>query len=175
MKKIFALNLISLIYTQGYSQQKYSLHASQWQLEAFGPASLFSINYDTRFGKKEKRLGFRFGLGGSPLGTLGESCNRGSQISLPIGLNYLIGKTIHYAEIGVGIVPTVIGGTKVFCTGLKESFFSDVTETYTYLLAGYRYQTNKKAGVTYRAFISPLFQPGFNVKLWGGASIGYRF
>ena len=83
MKKIFALILISLFYTQGYSQ-KYSLHASQWQLEAFGPASLFSINYDTRFGKKEKGLGFRFGLGGSPLGTLGESCNRGSQISLPM-------------------------------------------------------------------------------------------
>ncbi len=57
MKKIFAVILISLSYTQANSQQKYSLHTSQWQLEALGPASLFSINYDARFGKKEKGLG----------------------------------------------------------------------------------------------------------------------
>ncbi|MEJ7672878.1 MAG: hypothetical protein WKF59_09235 [Chitinophagaceae bacterium] len=54
MKYIFAVILIFLLYQQSYSQQKYSLHASQWQLEIFGPGSLFSLNYDTRFSKKKR-------------------------------------------------------------------------------------------------------------------------
>ncbi|HEV8079237.1 MAG TPA: hypothetical protein VGP43_00890 [Chitinophagaceae bacterium] len=175
MKYIFAVILIFLVYQQSYSQQKYSLHASQWQLEIFGPGSLFSLNYDARFAKKEKGLGFRFGIGGSPLGIFGESCNRGSLISLPVGLNYLIGKNRHYAEFGGGYSLILISATKRGCLGFKGSFFSDDTAPYGYILAGYRYQPINKSGVTYRAFISPLFQPGFNVKLWGGASIGYRF
>ncbi len=174
MKKIFLLLFIIQCNIHCFSQSQYSFHASQFQIELLGPGSLFSFNFDTRILKKESGLGFRIGLGGSPLGTLGESCNSGAQMSLPLGLNYLFGKSNHYVEIGGGIVPTVIGGTKVYCTGIKNSFFSDETGTYKYLLAGYRYQPNEKKGATYRAFISPLFQKGFNAKLWGGISVGFK-
>ncbi len=173
MKAIFLLFLIQCN-LHCFSQQKYSLHGSQFQIEALGPGSLFSFNFDTRILKTEKGPGFRIGLGGSPLGTLGKSCNTGAQISLPVGLNYLFGCKNNYVEIGGGIVPLLIGGTKLYCINMKKSFFSDETETYKYLLAGYRYQPQKKKGATYRAFISPLFQNGFNVKWWGGVSIGFK-
>lgn len=175
MKNIFVFIFTTLLYFSSFSQQKFSAHAAQWQLEVFGPGSLFSANFDIRFAKKERGLGLRIGLGGSPLGLLGQSCNSGAQISLPLGLNYLIGKNTHYVELGGGVALTVIGGTKLFCTGIKKSFFSDETQTYKYILAGYRYQPNLKRGFTYRVFISPLFQPEFSTKLWGGLSIGFRF
>lgn len=174
MNFFFAFILTTLLSFSSFSQQKISANAAQLQLEAFGPGSLFSVNFDMRFAKKENGLGVRAGFGGSPLGVLGESCNRGAQISLPLGLNYLIGKHKHYVELGAGIVLTIIGGTKVLCTGIKEDFFSDETQTYEYVLAGYRYQPNGKKGITYRAFISPLFQPDFPTKLWGGFSVGFR-
>ncbi|CAN5291139.1 hypothetical protein BH20BAC1_BH20BAC1_28830 [soil metagenome] len=143
-------------------------------MEILGPGSLFSLNYDRRFSKRENGIGFRMGIGGSTLGFFGKSCNSGSQIRLPIGLNYLFGKQDHYLEIGGGIVPNIIAATKSYCPDLKPTFFGDATETFEYILAGYRCQPGKKKGMTYRVFISPLFQKGFDVKLWGGLSIGYK-
>ncbi len=174
MKKIFLFVFIFQFNNHCYAQQKYSSHASQFQLELFGPGSLFSLNYDTRFLKRENGIGFRIGIGGSPLGFFGKSCNSGAQMSLPLGVNYLFGNNNHYAEIGGGIVTNIIAGTKAYCPDLKPTFFGDATETYEYLLAGYRYQPRKKKGITYRAFISPLFQSGFDVKLCGGISVGYK-
>ena len=174
MKKYFVFILLSLLYFNSFSQQKFSANAAQVQLEAFGPGSLFSVNFDIRFAKKENGLGVRAGLGGSPLGMLGESCNSGALMTLPLGLNYLIGKKNHFIELGGGVVLPLINATKVLCTGFKGDFFSDDIQIYEYALAGYRFQPNHKKGITYRVFISPLFQPDFPTKLWGGFSIGFR-
>ena len=157
------------------AQKNYNQHASQVQVELFGPAGLFSVNYDSRFTKKEFGTGFKIGLGASPLGVFGESCNSGSQISLPAGLNYLIGKRKHFVEVGGGGVLAIIGGTKVYCEGLEPAFFSDRTTSYVYSTLGYRYQPFQKKGLTFRAFVSPLFQQGFTTQIWGGGSIGYRW
>ncbi len=135
----------------------------------------FQYQFDSRFTNTEKGLGFRIGLGGAPLGLLGESCNRGQQISLPAGLNYLIGKKEHFLELGAGGVLAIIGSTKIYCLDFKHGFFSDETVPYTFISAGYRFQPFKKKGLTYRIFISPLFQKGFSAKARGGASFGYRF
>ncbi|MDZ4807060.1 MAG: hypothetical protein SGI96_02205 [Bacteroidota bacterium] len=170
-------SILLLISVSTYSQSKISKNAAQFQLEAAGPGGLFTFNFDSRFAKKEKGIGFRAGLGGTPLGLLGYSCNRGFQLSIPVGINYLIGKTKHLLELGAGLVPSLIGGTKVFCLpepGTKNDFFSDETSIYWYLLAGYRYQPVRKKGITYRFFISPLLQKDFPVKFWGGGSIGIR-
>jgi len=63
----------------------------------------------------------------------------------------------------------------MLCIGFKGDFFSDETQIYEYILAGYRYQPDGKKGITYRAFISPLFQPEYPIKFWGGVSIGVKF
>lgn len=175
IKQIVALQILMLLLNHFVdAQQPPSGKAFQVQLEAFGPASLLSVNFDSRFGKKENGLGFRAGLGGSPLGMFGVSCNAGTQISVPLGINYLVGKTKHLLELGGGFVPTIISGTKRYCPDLATGFFSDETQSYAFLLAGYRYQPVQQKRKTYRIFISPLFQSGFSPKLWGGASIGFR-
>lgn len=157
------------------AQTNLSMRASQYQLEILGPAGLASINFDSRFPKKESGLGFRIGLGFSPLGAFGKSCNSGTQISLPAGFNYLIGKNTHYFELGAGGVLAIISATKRGCPDFEERFFSDNTQSYTFITLGYRHQPFQKKGLTYRAFVSPLFQTGFSTKLWGGVSLGHRF
>lgn len=175
-KIIFTNLLLILILNLVIAQDKFSGHASQVQFEVLGPAGLLSINFDSRFAKKEKGPGFRIGLGGAPLGFSGsESCNSGTMISLPAGLNCLVGKGQHLFETGAGAVLTVISSTKVYCPGFDSGFFSDDIAPYTYLLAGYRYQPAKKKGTSFRIFASPLFQEAFPVKFWGGISVGHRF
>ncbi len=177
MQKFFSIifSIFLLVSFSATAQRKFSKHASQLQLEVFGKSGLFSINYDARFAKKDKGIGFSLGLGGAPLGLGGYSCNSGFQLSLPVGLNYLVGKNKHLLEMGAGFAPVLISGTKIFCTMPPDEkyFFSDDTGSYGYLLAGYRYQPiNKK--MTYRIFVSPLFQKDYNTKFWGGASFGIR-
>ena len=175
--KCIILSFLLLISGSTHSQNKVSKNAAQFQLEALGPGGLFTFNFDTRFQKKEKGVGFRIGLGGTPLGLWGYSCNSGFQLSIPVGINYLVGNNKHLLELGGGAVPALVSSTKVFCLtppGSKKYFFSDETGSYWYLLAGYRYQPVHKKGITYRFFISPLLQKDFPVKFWGGGSIGMR-
>ena len=178
MNSVFVIIILFILLPESaYSQNRIASRSTQLQLEAFGPAGLFSIRIDTRFAKKENGIGYSIGLGGTPLGVLGESCNRGLQLSLPVGLNYLVGKNKQLLELGVGVVPVIVGGTKIFCLptpGSKDDFFSENITSYWYMLAGYRYQPVRKKGFTYRIFISPLLQKDFPLKLWGGASIGIR-
>ncbi len=175
MRYYLFLYILLLFSIASIAQQPYSAKASQWQAEGLGPAGLFSINFDSRFSGKEAGLGFRIGLGGTPLSLLGASCNSGTQISLPVGLNYLFGKRYHFLEVGAGGVLAIINGTKVYCIGFDHGFFSDETTSYSFVSAGYRFQPHMKKGLTYRVFISPLFQKHFSPKAWGGAGIGYRF
>ena len=172
---IFAKLFLLFFLNTSFAQDKYSVHASQVQFEMLGAAGLFSFNFDSRFTKKGNGIGYRIGLGGSPLGLSGKSCNSGTMISLPAGLNYLLGKGPHLFETGAGAVLTAISSTKMYCLGFDSGFFSDEMESYMYLLAGYRYQPVKKKGTTFRIFVSPLFQKDFPVKFWGGISIGHRF
>ncbi|HLF47279.1 MAG TPA: hypothetical protein VI548_12700 [Chitinophagaceae bacterium] len=175
-KIIFTNFIFILLLHPAIAQEKFSVHAAQVQFEILGPAGLFSLNFDSRFAKKENGTGFRIGLGGAPLGLSGSnSCNSGIQISVPAGLNYLIGNGPHLFEAGAGAVLSIISATKIYCPGFDSGFFSDDTAPYTYLLAGYRYQPVKKKGTTFRIFGSPLFQNDFPVKFWGGISVGHRF
>ncbi len=174
MNKVFLI-LILFFSLDIHAQKNHSEHASQFQVELLGPAGLFSLNVDSRFAKKENGIGFKIGLGGSPVGMFGETCNSGSQISVPLGLNYLIGKRKHFIEVGGGGVLAIISATKRYCEGFESGFFSDETGPYGYASLGYRYQPFEKKGITFRAFVSPLFQQGFNTKVWGGGSIGYRW
>ncbi len=175
-KIILTSFLLILILNPATAQNKFSGHASQVQLEVLGTAGLFSINFDSRFAKKENGPGFRFGLGVTPIGLSGsESCNSGTLIALPAGVNYLTGIGQHLFEAGAGVVLAIVSSTKRYCPGFDSGFFSDDTSPYAYLLAGYRYQPAKKKGTSFRIFASPLFQNDFPIKFWGGISVGHRF
>jgi hypothetical protein len=131
--------------------------ASQVYLELFGPGVLYSINYDTRFGKKEKGLGMRAGFGATFAGGDGA-------IVVPVGLNYIAGRQGNYFEAGAGA--TLITGETLEGEGV-----------YGYLTMGYRRQPYRKKGLTWRASFTPLFffEDGFTLIPWAGFSMGYRF
>jgi hypothetical protein len=149
MKKIVSLFIFTLMVTGAYSQAK-SIYA-----ELGGPG-LASINFDTRFSKKEDGLGGRIGIGG--LSIDGEGA-----VFVPIGLNYILGKdSRNYFEMGAGVTPVIGTGS------------GDFAETFGHILFGYRMQP-KDGGFTFRAFINPVFGSGFFVPYYGGVSFGYKF
>jgi hypothetical protein len=149
MKKIVSLFIFTLMVTGAYSQAK-SIYA-----ELGGPG-LASINFDTRFSKKEDGLGGRIGIGG--LSIDGEGA-----VFVPIGLNYILGKdSRNYFEMGAGVTPVIGTGS------------GDFAETFGHILFGYRMQP-KDGGFTFRAFINPVFGNGFFVPYYGGVSFGSKF
>ena len=168
-------SLFFFIPSKVFSQSQLTSHAFQLQFEALGPGASSSLNIDSRLTKKENGIGFRAGIGITPLGWLKDACNTGSLNSFPVGINYLMGKSQHLLEFGAGAVLSFMSGTKVYCTGMEKSFFSEDTENYWFTSIGYRYQRLRRKGMTYRLFVSPLFQKDFPVKFWGGGSVGYRF
>jgi hypothetical protein len=172
------LSIIILLFIAAeniHSQPRATSHAFQLQLEVLGPGCSFSFNIDSRLGKRDNGIGFRAGIGITPLGWLRDACNSGSLNSFPVGINYLVGKGEHLFEVAGGEVFLFMSGTKRLCLPIEKNFFSEETESYWFTTVGYRYQPLHKKGMTYRLFVSPLFQKDFPVKFWGGGSVGYRF
>jgi len=175
MKITFLIIPLFFISIKDFSQTHFSAHATQFQLEFAGPGIFSSLNVDSRFTKKENGIGYRIGIGITPLGFLKHPCNTGSLNAFPLNINYLIGKNKHLLEIGTGSVLLFMSGTKRYCTNMDKQFFSEETTNFWFTSVGYRYQPFHKKGFTYRIFISPLFQKNFPAKLLGVISIVYRF
>ncbi len=178
MKKFLIVAFVISFTASTYCQTKFSSKVFQIQFEVLGPGIFSSLNLDTRITRKENGIGYRIGIGITPLGFLKHPCNTGSLNAFPLALNYLIGKSKNLVEVAGGGVLLFMSGTKVYCidsTNMKKSFFSEETTNYWFMLLGYRRQPVRKKGFTYRVFVSPLFQKDFAAKFWGGASVGYRF
>jgi hypothetical protein len=132
--------------------------------EILGPGIL-SVNYDTRFTKKNNGLGMRIGFGYVP--NFDESGLSGAgAYSIPAGLNYLIGKRKNFLELGAG-------ASYFFEAGPKDdielsSFFLG------YIWIGYKYQplTN---GFTFRAGLCPAYDADEFIPYYFGVSFGYAF
>ena len=175
VRNIFSIFMLLLFSKGVFSQSHSTSHAFQLQLEFLGPGVSSSINIDSRLSRKENGIGFSIGLGLTPLSLLKDACNTGTLNSFPVGINYLIGKGKNLLELEGGCALLFTSGTKLYCLDMEKNFFSEETTNYWFASVGYRYQPVHQRGLTYRAFVSPLFQKDFPVKLWGGVSIGYRF
>lgn len=64
-------------------------------LELPGNGIIYSLNYDTRFSKRQNGIGGRIGAGFTPIGG-------GMLFSMPIMVNYLTGKKNGHFEGGIG-------------------------------------------------------------------------
>jgi hypothetical protein len=143
-------------------------------VEFLGPGIALSANYDTRFSKKRTGLGVRVGVGYT-------SDNTTRIFSAPFQLNYLLGKSNHLFELG-------LGATYVKLKDLEyhdEQYYQAIPERYqrkifTFPLDtkvigtmtfGYRYQP-ATSGFSFRGMISPLFNDK-NFVMFGGISVGY--
>ena len=135
-----------------------------------------SVNYDARFTKVEKGLGFRAGIGLFPGLRIRDDVSTTTVFSwptiysFPVGLNYLAGKAPNYFEAG-------IGATYFYGKGDFTFFTFGVDGTLSALIfipsAGYRFA---KPGKSFqgRVFISPYIGSG-EISFYGGVSCGVKF
>jgi hypothetical protein len=135
-------------------------------LEVGGPGLALTINYDTRFGDKRDKWGYRVGAG---------YYNTGANwvASVPLQLNYLygFGKTggSSFAEFGAG---TTFVRSQGSSKG-KTFEFDNITGFIGTATVGYRFQQDN-GGINFRiAFVPILYDDGFIAE--GGLSIGYTF
>lgn len=154
MKKIIVLFLVfSAFFNVSYSQAK------AVYLEIGGPG-LASANFDMRFAKTENGAGFRIGVGAF-------SVNSVSVVTVPVGLNYLIGKEKNFFELGAGF-------TYLNVSAKNNGNSKDFKSSYGNATIGYRYAPPKH-GFFFKAEITPVFGDGFFIPYFGGLGFGYKF
>ena len=172
MKKlpwVCGILLVALCSTKVSGQESVgdSRRAQNVFIEAFGQGLTLTANYDTRFTNKRDGLGGRVGIG--------HIAADGSSITtIPVSLNYLLGKDRRYFEIGLGgtfASATLDGGFFDFDDSDEDESGSTLIGTMSF---AYRLQP-MDSGFAFRAGITPIFGKGFFIPYYGGISIGYTF
>ncbi len=130
--------------------------------ELLGAGGIYSFNYDTRFQDRPDGVGARIGL--SYLAT-----DEDAVFSIPVMLNYLLGKNGNYFEVGLGA--TYINVDFEFLGGENESAEQTVFGTMTF---GYRLQP-VDGGFQFRAGVAPIFTREVFIPYWPYLSFGYAF
>lgn len=156
MKKLIVLLIVSFAFHTAVHAQEAAKAA---YVEIGGPG-LLSVNYDMRFTKTQNGFGFRAGIGGFRV-------NGVSVVTVPLGLNYLIGKHNNYFEVGAGFTYANVSAKGKATSKSFTSSFGNVT-------LGYRYAP-AKSGVFFKVELTPVFGDGFSLPLYGGIGIGYKF
>lgn len=133
-------------------------------IELGGQGLTFTANYDTRFSNRRDGLGGRAGIGYFAVD--------GDKVTtIPISLNYLLGKGNKFFEIGLGATIATInlqsGDDFLFEDGSSEG----VVGTMSF---AYRVQPID-SGFSFRAGITPIFNKDNFIPYFGGISLGYTF
>lgn len=139
--------------------------AQSFYFELLGPGATYSFNYDTRFQETLNGLGGRAGL--SYIMADGNGV-----FSMPVMLNYLLGKEGTYFEMGLGA--TYISFNSAESAAENEVLFVDESAFFGTMVFGYRKQP-VDGGFMFRAGLSPLFGQGNFIPYWPYLSLGYTF
>lgn len=136
-------------------------------VELLGAGGLGSINADVRLQKnKNDGLGLRLGFGKGELFESDLIGNSGRYSSIPIGVNYIIGKRRNGLEFGTGISPQFIGKNDSESPQVTALVFGNI---------GYRFQPLKE-GLVFRGGWNPYLSTANGInKSWIGLSLGYGF
>ncbi|MEX8548961.1 MAG: hypothetical protein V5804_15290 [Mucilaginibacter sp.] len=136
-------------------------------VEIGGQGLLFTANYDTRFSNKRNGIGGRAGIGYISLD--------GDHVTtVPIGLNYLLGKGKSFFEIGLGATLVNAGSRNsdfFFTDSGGSNSASTVIGTMSF---SYRLQPID-SGFALRAGLTPIFNADGFIPYYGGLSLGYTF
>ena len=137
-------------------------------IELGGQGLTLTANYDSRFTNKRDGIGGRIGIG--HISTDGNSVT-----TIPMSLNYLLGKERRYFEIGLGATyaTATVDGSFFDFGGNDNGDESGNTLIGTMSFA-YRLQP-VDSGFSFRAGITPIFGNGFFIPYYGGLSLGYTF
>jgi hypothetical protein len=157
MKKIIVLLLVS----SAFLNVTYGQTAAKAASVEIGGPGLASANFDMRFANKEDGAGFRLGVGAF-------SVNSTHVVTVPLGLNYLIGRDRKdYFEVGAGFTYLNISAKNKGTSKTFKSSFGDLT-------LGYRFAP-ARGGFFFKAEITPVFGDGFFIPYFGGLGFGYKF
>lgn len=160
MRTLLLTLLTFLFFSQAHAQVPMAAY-----VELGGPG-LVSINYDTRFSQQEDGLGGRIGLGGFWLKDDGDQ--RISILTVPVGLNYLLGKDgRNYFEAGIGFTYLKLGAK-------LEDESSKFSGSFGNLTLGYR-MAPADGGFLFKAQLTPIFGQGGFYPFYGGIGFGYKF
>lgn len=120
--------------------------AVYFQIGGSGP--VLSANYDRRFSNRLNGFGFSVGVG---YWAETDAFGHLSIFSVPVSINYLIGRKTHFLELAAGTT---------FVSGKSEDWFDDGTEKGSGFIhhanLGYRHQP-ATGGFFFRGGFSPLF------------------
>lgn len=144
-------------------------HTQTVFVELVGSGLFYSVNYDTRLTKRPDGLGIRAGLGTN-------FSHDPFFLTLPVGLNYLLGKNGNYLEMGAALTYLNVRDTNGFAYfGYGDkSFNKDQTSLlFETVNVGYRRQP-LRGGPDLRIGLSPIFGEGIS-RLSGYLSLGYSF
>ena len=168
-------------------------------LELFGPTNMIGLSYDARI-KPGSGWGYRTGLGysyGFAGSFVGDS--KSHAVTVPLEINYLVGKKKHHLELGVGTslgvyhndyqaswsewIPNDPENSTWGVDGTWEEHSIHKKSTnfgyFIYGNLGYRY--NAKRGFQFRCGLMPSFNFGdrhgvtHDPKLFPYLSVGYAF
>ena len=129
-----------------------------------GPSAIYSVTYDTRLARTNNGWGVRAGVGYLPIQGI-------NNLMLPVQVNYLVGKTRHFFEVGAGATyfHGDVSGNNWFGSPEEDSM------VFGTLSVGYRYQPLAN-GITARiggtGLVGPFRQ---TVAAIPHISVGYRF
>lgn len=134
--------------------------------ELFGPGMSLSFNYDFRFAKTNSGLGMRVGVGGFKFDDV-------NILSVPVGINYLLGNENKFFELGVNGIYSSRGFFFLNDDEGNDSKFVGM------LTLGFRRQLPGK-GFNFRVSLNPVVGMDDNDELffwpfYGGVSLGYSF
>jgi hypothetical protein len=168
MKKDYTLLLmlfIICIFKKVQAQQTVDSGTGRAQnvfIELGGQGLLVTANYDTRFSNKRNGIGGRVGIGYIASG--------GDHLTtIPICLNYLLGKGRNFFEVGLGVTYVAASGND--SSILFDENTSNVVGTMSF---SYRLQPIS-SGFSFRAGITPIFNGDFFFPYYAGLSLGYTF
>ncbi len=134
MKKITILFTLTCICILTSFAQKAAISA----YAELGGAGIASANFDMRLQKKEDGLGFKVGIGGL---IANSNFDRTTITTIPIGLNYLLGKdNRNYFEMGAGVTFISLREQSNNYYGYGNSSDSKFKSTFGHLYFGYRLQ-----------------------------------
>ena len=128
--------------------------------EALGNGVVYSINYDWRFKPGSDGIGARIGFGGI-------YAQKDVVITLPVMVNYLIGKNGHFLELGAG------GGFYRFPDNIVGDYDWEAVVGATFSVK-YRWQS-PKGGLMFTVGWTPLFSNELTHPYWMGISFGHAF
>lgn len=141
-------------------------------VEGLGSGVLLSANYDFRFKPTQDGLGMRIGLGGGTFSDQNSNARAGL-VTLPVQVNYLVGKRRAAFEMGAGVTPIYVNAsgtnqaTGDFISGNGFGAFGSLN-------LGLRLQPIRN-GVVFRLnWVPTVSNTGFYPR-WLGVSLGFAF